>query len=193
MGTDTGISPRAVARDAPLGATDPADIGILVLRRLSELLATLDARQVGDLATGRARLTVVPVAPDAVEASDAGNTGPRSAEPRGSATAAARAASHRPRRAAAATRHGGPVEPPAGAMLAALGRSLRAAPSREAAMGLIDDLGPLTVPALRKLAADLEIKGVLGRDPRPAVLRKIVEGTVGQRLRSEAIAAPDRT
>ncbi|EFC79198.1 hypothetical protein FrEUN1fDRAFT_7689 [Parafrankia sp. EUN1f] len=85
------------------------------------------------------------------------------------------------------------MEPPAGAMLAALARSLRAAPSREVAMGLIDDLGPLTVPALRKLAADLEIKGVLGRDPRSAVLQKIVEGTVGQRLRSEAIAAPDRT
>ncbi|EFC79873.1 hypothetical protein FrEUN1fDRAFT_6995, partial [Parafrankia sp. EUN1f] len=105
MGTDTGISPRTVTRDAPLGATAPADIGILVLRRLSELLATLDARQVGDLATGRARLTVVPVAPDAVETSDAGNTGPRSVEPRSvEPRSSAAAAPHRP----AAARAGPP-------------------------------------------------------------------------------------
>ncbi|WP_230203182.1 oxidoreductase [Parafrankia discariae] len=158
-------SAGAGSAGADAGAS-PADLGALLLGQVARLLAGLDGRQVADLVAGRARLTVVTTA---------------TARPAGPATDTAG-------RAASAAGRAQVVEVPGGADLEELRRSLLGAPSRAAAEQLLDDLGPLPVTRLRELAANLGIKGVASRDPRATVQRKIVDQTVGRRLRSAAMS-----
>ncbi|OHV27347.1 hypothetical protein CC117_31385 [Parafrankia colletiae] len=185
------------------GAASPAAVASLLLGALAELLTGLDTQQVSDLLKGRARLAVVPVTPvepaapvrpehapapaDPVRPVPAPPTDTARAQPP-AASAGGRATRAR-RRSRAAEPDPGRSRPelPSGPALEELRRSLRAAPSRGAAEQILDDLGPFTVVALRELAAGLGVTGVGSRDPRPAVRRKIVDGTVGQRLRTEAI------
>ncbi|MEX5631759.1 oxidoreductase [Parafrankia sp. FMc2] len=185
------------------GAASPAAAASLLLGALAELLTGLDTQQVTDLLEGRARLAVVPGTPGGPAGSARPEHDPVPADPVRPAlpppTGTARAqppagsagglATGVRRRSRAAERGPGRSRPelPSGPALEELRRSLRAAPSRGAAEQILDGLGPFTVVALRELAAGLGVTGVGSRDPRPAVRRKIVDGTVGQRLRTEAI------
>lgn len=197
-GEPGGTRPAQAPAQAPSG---PAAVASLLLGALAELLTGLDTQQVSDLLDGRARLTVVPVTPVEPAAPARPRHAPTSADPvrpapappTGSAQPPAASAGGRVtgarRRSRAAEQGPGRSRPelPSGPALEELRRSLRAAPSREAAEQILDGLGPFTVVALRELAAGLGVTGVGSRDPRPAVRRRIVDGTVGQRLRTEAI------
>ncbi|WP_018636917.1 hypothetical protein [Parafrankia elaeagni] len=204
-GESDGAPPaQAPTEDVAEDVASAAAVASLLLGALAELLTGLDAQQVSDLLAGRARLAVVPVTPvepaapaqpghasapvDPVRPAPASpthtaRTQPPAASTGGHATGARRRSRAAPDRSRSRSR----PELPAGPALEELRRSLRAAPSREAAEQILDGLGPFTVVALRELAAGLGVTGVGSRDPRPAVRRKIVDGTVGQRLRTEAI------
>ncbi|OAA24678.1 hypothetical protein UG55_102810 [Frankia sp. EI5c] len=214
-----GRSDRPARPDeADPGPRPQGELAALLLRSVSELLAGLDGRQIADLASGRARLAVVPVlqagftAPAATVGAAATPTrsGPAAGRRAGTAggAAAARgaaaaggasavdgagstggagtAAGRKAPGSRAASRRDRP-HLPSGAALETLGRSLRDAPSRAAAERMLDELGPLTVAALKELATGLEIKGISGRATKATIVRMIVDATVGQRLRSEAM------
>ncbi len=164
-------------------AADVVRLSSVLLTQVGELLAHLAPSQADDLLAGRARLAVVP-SPDSAGSAPAAGAGATTpvAEPAPAPRTGGQARARRPAARAA----------PATAIdVEAVRAALLAAGSREQAAGRLADLGRVSVPDLRALAAALGVDGVGGRDPKATVLRKIVDQTVGFRLSARAMRGPD--
>ncbi|THJ74882.1 hypothetical protein [Candidatus Frankia alpina] len=80
---------------------------------------------------------------------------------------------------------------PAAVDVEVLRTALLGATSREEAAERLAALGRVSVPQLRALAGALGVDGVGGKDPKASVIRKIVDGTVGFRLSSQAMLSEE--
>jgi hypothetical protein len=138
--------------------TDPADLAHEVLIRVAEFIRKLPADQLADLASGEARLDVVPKGGRRPAA--ARSVGPAAPGPAGSGPAGL----PRPARDIAAT-------------MSEMG-------DRLAARRYLDVDLRLTVPKLKLLASEL---GIAVTGTKPKLIDGIVEWAVGRRLDSEAI------
>ena len=147
--------------------TAPAELSAGVLLRVADFLKKLPADQLADLASGTARLEVVPKGASA-----------------GSGSAKKTAA---PRAVKAPTQRAAKIAPVVDAER--VRADLRAIGDRAAAARYLDDLG-LNVPPLKSLAKELGV-AVGSRARRDEVRDAIVQRFVGGRLAAEAVSRPD--
>lgn len=140
--------------------TRPAELAVLALRQVSEVLDRLSAGQLEDLAAGRGRLVFSPDPATPVT-------------PAGPATAVA-----------AAPRSG--PGPTAGADLDVTVGEIRALASRDDVADYLSRRR-LTVPVLQQVARRLGPTVAAGRS-RAELTRNIIEGTAGFRERSAAMS-----
>ncbi|MCM3924416.1 hypothetical protein ND748_22470 [Frankia sp. AiPs1] len=231
--TNARNAPEAPEAPVPPQAHEAARLSTLLLRQLADLVAGLDAQQVGELLAGRTRLTVTvtpgPWAADpAADPADPFPVALRDTAARPAALAPGHPASPTPasptptrqtptrqtpikqtpaRRTPARrtpvrrtpvrqtpvrqTPKATPAVPAASVDVEALRAALLGAASREEAAQHLAALGRVSVPQLRALAGALGVDGVGGKDPKAIVIRKIVDGTVGFRLSSQAMLSDE--
>ncbi|KQC38082.1 hypothetical protein [Frankia sp. ACN1ag] len=189
-------TPHAPETPGAPEAPEAARLSTLLLRQLADLVAGLDEQQIGELLAGRARLTVTaapgrPARSTPTRATPTQQT-PARQTPASKATPATRRRTTRPE--AGSKAETGPktgAAPPASVDVEALRAALLGAASREEAAERLAALGRVSVPQLRALAGALGVDGVGGKDPKATVIRKIVDGTVGFRLSSQAMLSEE--
>jgi hypothetical protein len=151
---------------------DAAALTAQVLHQMLAFLRELDARQIRDLASGRATLALVDAAAEQLSAPAAK---PAARPPEMPSTEPRR----RPRATAGKTTGGGSPPDPAEVKAALVAMS-----SRDEAREYVSAIG--NVSQLRALAGALGVR-VLSKERRDDVVRKIVDGTLGVRLSSRAM------
>ncbi len=203
---ETPETPHAPETPGAPEAPEAARLSTLLLRQLADLVAGLDEQQIGELLAGRARLTVTaapgrparstPTRATPTRATPTQQTPtqqtPARQTPASKATPATRRRTTRPE--ASSKAETGPktgAAPPASVDVEALRAALLGAASREEAAERLAALGRVSVPQLRALAGALGVDGVGGKDPKATVIRKIVDGTVGFRLSSQAMLSEE--
>ncbi|EIV91266.1 hypothetical protein [Frankia sp. QA3] len=176
----------APGRRAADPAADPADASPAVLR-------DTDPRPAAPAPSRAAPATAAP-ATAPTTATPARATSPAvSSSPAKRAAPSAKGTPPVARRQATRTGSGTKTQAalPASVDVEALRAALLGAASREEAADRLATLGRVSVPQLRALAGALGVDGVGGKDPKATVIRKIVDGTVGFRLSSQAMLSEE--